>query len=295
MNEQAYDSTFVPVSQATHDKRLSIVHLEAQGDLLAVKWKLGDIARSGGGDRGAVTEFSAGSRRRLIRKISRLQANTAVFLTLTYPDRFPGGKTAKCHLRALLERLRRRFPKCSAVWRLEYQKRGAPHFHLILFDFPFVPHKTFRRWWAEIIDEYIDDYLPHVRLEFIRSKRGVQSYVSKYVAKMPDVVVSEESEASEGLFNTITYLHAGRWWGVFNKACIPLAALAYVQIRIETGRGFWDCKRFMRKIWPHLTTNAHRGGVVFTSQSYRAFNHLVTLLLSDVNDEWGSELVTIGA
>lgn len=292
MSDRLQDSTYEHISQATRDKRLSVVHLEAQGILLAVKWQIGDIGRKGGGDRKAITDFSSASRRRLIRKISRLEASTAVFLTLTYPARFPDGKTAKQNLRALLERLRRKFPKCSAIWRLEYQKRGAPHFHLMLFNFPFVPFEEFRRWWSEVIDKYVDNELPRVRLEFIRSKRGIMFYVGKYMAKIPEVL--EESEADDSFFSIITYLHAGRWWGVFNKMYLPLAAFAYLQIRIESGRGFYDCKRFMRKIWPHLTKNRQRGGVVFTEQAYRAFNHLQTLLLSDINDEWGSDLILIG-
>jgi hypothetical protein len=58
-------------------------------------------------------------------------------VTLTYPGDWltvaPDGKTAKRHLQAL----RKRYVKAwgveiHAIWKLEFQLRGAPHFHLLM-------------------------------------------------------------------------------------------------------------------------------------------------------------------
>lgn len=279
--------------QRAKSKRLSVVHLEAQGTLLATKWHIGDVSPPPRGNRGIVTDFSKGSRRRLIRKIARLNAPKAVFLTLTYPQRFPDGKRAKEHLRAMLERLRRRYPKMSAIWRLEYQMRGAPHFHLICFDLPFVPFEEMRVWWASVISEFVDDHAPRIRLEMMRSSRGIMHYVSKYVAKLPEAQPTEENGDGFSIFIPITYLHVGRWWGVFNKEFLPYAPLHYVEIRIETGKGFYDCKRFMRKIWSGMNKSRSRGGVVFSEQSTRAYVHMVLLLMDDLNNERNSNLIIV--
>jgi hypothetical protein len=38
----------------------------------------------------------------------------------------------KRHLEALKKRLMRRFPDIRGIWFLEFQRRGAPHFHLLI-------------------------------------------------------------------------------------------------------------------------------------------------------------------
>jgi hypothetical protein len=63
----------------------------------------------------------------------RFQAK-AFSVTLTYPRSWPRDPaTWKKDLDTFGKRLRRRYPTLSAVWRMEFQGRGAPHFHLILF------------------------------------------------------------------------------------------------------------------------------------------------------------------
>src|SRR5690554_2824154 len=139
------------VKQGDH-LQFPIIHLEGQGNLLAVATSYKHVYRpTVGGKRGAVTEFSAGSRRRLLRLIARLEKTRTTFITLTYPAEFPDPRTAKEHLRALFERIRRRVPEASGIWRLELQERGAPHFHLLMFNLPYISFETLRSWWQEII------------------------------------------------------------------------------------------------------------------------------------------------
>jgi hypothetical protein len=145
--------------------------------------------------RGVINEFSRRSRKRLIELTASLELTRyrprkgrggcqyATFLTLTYPDKYPSAKTAKKHLQTFVKRMLRRkgFENASGLWRLEFQKRGAPHFHLILFNAPYWDKRDVQKQWGEVIG--FDD--PFTKIEAIRTERGVMSYVSKYVAKIP--------------------------------------------------------------------------------------------------------------
>ena len=87
--------------------------------------------------RGDVVRFSDAARRRLQRMLAMTGATPTHMLTLTYPDQWPSARQAKAHLKTFCQRLERVFELAgrplALVWRLEFQKRGAPHFHLLLF------------------------------------------------------------------------------------------------------------------------------------------------------------------
>jgi len=250
-------------------------HIEAQGQLVAMKASFSPLSKSGGGRRGVVTEFSANSRRRMLRKLARINPTRITFVTLTYPERFPDPVKAKDHLRALLERIRRRFPQSSAFWRLELQERGAPHFHLLFCELPFLPFSELRRWWAEIINDFVDAYLPRVRIERIHSKRGAFYYVAKYCAKV-------DSSGSGSLSLSSTHICTGRFWGVFNKYHLPYAERLYAIVEIMTPVGFADCKALLNHLSPELYLNKYRGKVCFVPDSKATFRQMLDLLKPDM-------------
>jgi hypothetical protein len=115
------------------------------GSLIEVKGP-GLLGQKGGGKRGVIKRFSEGSRRRLLRALSRTQRDKLpVFVTLTYPDGFPGDpRRWKDDLKAWLKRVVRQFPECAGFWKLELKRRQsgtnegevAPHFHLLLWGLP---------------------------------------------------------------------------------------------------------------------------------------------------------------
>jgi len=118
----------------------------------------------------------------------------------------------------------------SAVWRLEFQERGAPHFHILLFGLPFVPKGLIQKWWGEVIG--CDR--PFTRIEAVRSWRGVLGYAAKYMAKVA------------GGLDYVAYLSAvGRLWGVWCRAMLPWAAA----VRVVAGLGpwFWMLRRAARR------------------------------------------------
>ena len=96
--------------------------------------------------RGKIYGFSRASRRRLTDRLMRVPWNDVAetdkhskssrgfLITLTYPKEFPqDSSTYHKHLdnfrRALSHVKQGRY---GAIWRLEYQKRGAPHYHVLL-------------------------------------------------------------------------------------------------------------------------------------------------------------------
>ena len=204
MRESLVKGRAVAAKSAT----LSIVQ---QGDLLQVRCRLHGLVappRQPKPTRGRITDFSRKSRRRLMQRLAKLKVpeKGMTFLTLTYPSIFPSPSVAKAHLDAWLKRIARRFPDAAGFWRLEFQKRGAPHFHLLMVNMPFWDKKEVMESWADVIK------IPTVftRIEHVRSKRGCYSYMSKYIGKMDDGVDLTTGHNSP--------LPIGRVWGVHNAA-----------------------------------------------------------------------------
>ena len=93
------------------------------------------------------------------------------------------------------------------------QKRGAFHFHLLLFTAPPVGSvNELRRFisssWYEIAGKVSEGHLyAGTRVVAVRRWREVTSYVERYMAK--------PEEFPEGL-------QTGRIWGVWNKELLPV-------------------------------------------------------------------------
>ena len=93
---------------------------------------------------GIVRDWSRRSRSRMVSSIAELdlvplvsQEGELAMLTLTYPGDWesvaPDGETVKRHLIAFFRRFERAFGvKIICLWKLEFQRRGAPHFHILM-------------------------------------------------------------------------------------------------------------------------------------------------------------------
>ena len=89
-----------------------------------------------------ITGWSRRSRARMVRRLAELDWSPLVgpgripaMITLTYPRDWetvaPSGRVVKDHLRALQLRWRRAWgTPLIGVWKLEFQRRGAPHVHI---------------------------------------------------------------------------------------------------------------------------------------------------------------------
>lgn len=231
------------------------VSVEFQGDVIRLRTRGESIVRRVPWRRGKVKNFSKKSRRRLLELLARTgnEKLPRVFLTLTYPSNMTDSEKGKQHLRSFLERVRRRYPRASAIWRIEYQKRGAVHFHLLFFNLPFWKADNIRQVWSEIIGEQN----PRIRIETCRSRKKTTFYMSKYLAKVA-------SEASVSLSNG-PYLHAGRHWGSFNKAHMPMAALHLFEV-FGSLKAFWDLRRAIDRYYPKRK-KSYAGGAMLFSQN----------------------------
>jgi hypothetical protein len=138
-----------------------------------------------------------------------LEFKTVTFVTLTYPRDFPkDAKVYKAHLREYRRRFEIRWGKIQAVWRLEFQRRGAPHYHIFYLDCPFIPVREWCALWSDVIHTNSENHRKigvDVKLVADRTaERLIAFYVGKYVAK-----VNGENEHG----NT---RKCGRWWGRWN-------------------------------------------------------------------------------
>ncbi len=173
---------------------------------------------------GKVRCFSPKSRLRCQAAAAELDATgvqSDIMLTLTYPGRWrevcSSGEHVKRHMRVYRERLTRymRSQLCnfSALWFLEFQGRGAPHLHLILFGpgLQRLDIKDFRAWsrraWAEVVVH------PHPGDAAKHRKHGSHAsmmrkrhfgYAAKYASK------ASQKDVPDG------FTDVGRFWGLWN-------------------------------------------------------------------------------
>ena len=183
-----------------------------------------------GGRRGCIEGYSPASRRRLMRALDTInqdEAGLPLFVTLTYPAEWPGSwHVWKRHLKAWLKRLKREHPGAWGVWRLEPQRRGAPHYHLLIWGAR-IEKQWCSRTWFEVVGSNDERHLrAGTQVAGVRSWRGVKAYTAKYLAK----VVEDMPEGwDEGV---------GRWWGWVSQQRAPIQVLdtqlderAFFQIR----------------------------------------------------------------
>lgn len=141
----------------------------------------GRSARSGGGIRSEVTAFTNASKRRLLftaRNFSGLE----IMLTLTYPANFPtDGRLVKNHWRRFRQWLVRN-GAATGLWVLEFQARGAPHFHVFVRE-P-LNREAVADAWYRIVDSADPKHrAAGTRIERFRRPTALGGYVMKYAAK----------------------------------------------------------------------------------------------------------------
>lgn len=218
-----------------------------------------------GSNRKEIIDFSADSRRRLQRKlatINEFETSLPDFGTLTYPGEYSGDwKRWKRDLDVWNKATVRKWPDIWGLWRMEFQKRGAPHFHFLWWDGPKMegmdvwydqyqrvvtiavpgcmsPHnEAVYAWmsetWYRIVGSGDPKHLAAgTRVEPIQSWNGVRSYASKYLAKLPS-----------GKFVPPEYDGTGRFWGVIGRERWKSTFLE----KELTPQVFFAIKRVLRK------------------------------------------------
>lgn len=181
--------------------------------------------------RSDIVSFTAGSGLRMRRYLRECLADYRQMVTLTYPGFYEtNGRAVKEHLKRFLQELRREYIRQhsddglhSSFWFLEFQFRGAPHFHIFT---TWSPNKDWvsRTWYRIVGSDDIRHLHAGTRVEFLRAgRRGTISYASKYAQKQ------EQKEVPEN------YDSVGRFWGVTGRRA-TVSASTFVQAN-EMDRG----------------------------------------------------------
>ena len=186
-----------------------VVGLELyENDIVVVRE--GKAPNTNGENRGEIVEFSKASRRRLAFVASNTTVHFRTMITLTYPKVFPcDGKRVKAHLRQFLTWLKKDTTGCAYLWFLEFQRRGAPHVHILIdwkgkrgtdalrcFRF-----RTSLKWYGIVGSEDNKHLQAGTRVETLRKPDGARRYAVKYAAKMRQKAVPP------------LYRNVGRFWG----------------------------------------------------------------------------------
>lgn len=211
-----------------------------------------------GGKRGEVTSFTLASSMRLQRFMQSVNRNEVkdgelVFMTLTYHLAWPGPREAKEQdLKAFKKRFERAWGPHPAVWKLEPQERGAPHFHLLIWMGAGCDVEALSRWTAENWNQIVRGSADHLRfhlgllrdsrpcVERLRSWKGVAAYCAeRYMGKPID---------------GSPWAKPGRWWGKWREELWPRSRIMW---RVTEAAAF-VVKRCMRRFYEHADTGVYR-------------------------------------
>ena len=223
--------------------------------------------RSSGAKRGRIREFTRESRRRFVHRLEAIDWDEALrppdvvewFATLTV-HRDEGVDHAARALRKLKDRFRRAVPTGLAAWKLEPQRRGAPHYHLVVVvslnelarvvgpprpttveqcdEGPLeLMRERFEAWllrqWREVTGQRS---ITQVRVEEPRAAGGLRRYMSKYMAKGTPVPLDWEGHRFWG------------FWGQWPRTTIDCRLY---------GDGRWRLRRMVRA-WTRAKRRAAR-------------------------------------
>ena len=164
-------------------------------------------APSQGAKRGKVYEFSKRSRLRLAFVAANVKPGLfKSMITLTYPSDFPAhGTRCKAHLAALLQWLRDNELARHYLWFLEFQARGAPHFHIMVDGRASAKRRSMlsAQWYRVVGSEDQRHLRAGTNWRNARDDEpvGLQKYAVKYAQK------AQQKNVPEG------FQDCGRFWG----------------------------------------------------------------------------------
>nr|WP_023842321.1 Rep5 [Geobacillus sp. 1121]AHB19301.1 Rep5 [Geobacillus sp. 1121] len=118
--------------------------------------------------------------RRLINSNVDAWGEKPKFFTLTFRENVTDIKWANNEFKKFRQRLSRYIWKCpnnlKYVAVIEFQKRGAVHYHVVVFNMPYVPHGVLQEIWGH----------GFVHIRAIDDCDNVGAYVTKYMTKSND-------------------------------------------------------------------------------------------------------------
>jgi hypothetical protein len=159
-------------------------------------------------------------------------------LTLTYPGDWrslaPSPEASKAHLAAFSRRWFRKVGRLPLVWKLEFQRRGAPHYHLLVLVPDELDVRDLRAWvasaWFGVVGSGDVRHLHAGTSVDVQYRHADASGIGFYFAK-------------HGLWESKQYQNdppvdwatTGRWWGMSNlpkcSATVEVPATVLVNAR----------------------------------------------------------------
>jgi hypothetical protein len=233
-----------------------------QGDravVSSIRRSLTGSEQSGTG--GVITEWSRKSRSSMCRTFAELDYSPLVdsgrvpaMVTLTYPGDWevvaPEGASVKRHMVLWRKRFQREYGEPARyIWKLEFQRRGAPHIHLWMAP-PMSPGRSgrgFAQWlsetWADVVDH--PDAEQKARHLLAGTAIDVRNGLKAHDPKRLAIYFTKHS--SPNLHGDKEYQHIvpelwqqpgrgpGRFWGVYGLkkaiAVVEVAQDAYLAAR----------------------------------------------------------------
>lgn len=183
------------------------------------------------GIRGQIKMLSKQSLTRLAFTVLNSEVEFDSIITLTYGETFPeNGKICKRHLHKFLTYAARDFGDFEYCWFVEFQRRGAPHIHILttLPEPDTLQRVEFALMWVRVVaaparEEREKMFLVHAynirgkkAWEKIREKDGARKYALKYALKQYQKDVPE------------SFRDVGRFWGTSRN--VPPEAIKRVAV-----------------------------------------------------------------
>ena len=114
------------------------------------------------------------ARRDLRRLINTNIRDISKFMTLTFADNIQDFDVANYEFKKFIQRLSYELhTKVEYVCVPEFQKRGAIHYHVLMFNVPYIASKRLRELWGQ----------GFIRINKIDSVTNVGAYICKYMQK----------------------------------------------------------------------------------------------------------------
>jgi hypothetical protein len=210
---------------------------------------------------GVITEWSRKSRSAMCRTFAELDYSPLVesgripaMVTLTYPGDWeavaPDGASVKRHMVLWRKRFQREYGEPARyIWKLEFQRRGAPHIHMWMAP-PISPGRSglgFAQWlsetWAQVVDHPDREQRTRHRLAGtgVDVRNGLKACDPKRLA------IYFTKHSSPNMHGDKEYQHIvpelwqqpgrgpGRFWGVYGLkkaiAIVEVAQDAYIAAR----------------------------------------------------------------
>lgn len=211
-----------------------ICDVESYENCFQVKFREKGNLNNGGGQRGIIKGLSKSSRRRLLFLINSLGTmEECFFVTLTMREASENFKEWKRWLNITTTRLRKDYPQLSGIWRLEFQKRGTPHYHLLIFPQTgnglMELRESIRRYWSNACGKQNTSF-QGIQVEKIRNLKKSAFYLSVYSTK-------DEQDRKD--------IQTGREWGYINKKNLPIAK--YIGTEVQDFHELIWFKRLYRR------------------------------------------------